>query len=109
MKTYVAKSPHKWPCDLCGDKILPGDRVAMWCWRGEDPPGNGCFGGISRVHTTCDAIASREDLYDESLTQFSDADECRHDQIGGDGSIPDAAYLLSLEAEAALAAARRIK
>lgn len=104
MKTYVAKTPHKRPCVLCGDTIIPGDRVSQWSWVNEDfkKKGDG-FGGITRVHASCDRIARREELYDDFLTPFEEADEGRCDAAA---SIPDSGYLLTLEADAALAAAR---
>ena len=48
-REYVAKSPHRRPCDGCGTPILPGDRVRTWCWM--DPDGIG--GNIMRLHVPC--------------------------------------------------------
>lgn len=109
MKPYIAKSPHKRPCDLCGSAILVGDRVKPWCWTSEDGPGDG-YGGICRTHVTCYTIGAREELMVEALVDFEDADEARWNNSDagaavGD-SIPDDQYLLSIEAAAALAADR---
>jgi hypothetical protein len=108
VKTYIAKSPHKWPCDLCGSAILVGDRVKPWCWTSEDGPGEG-YGGICRTHVTCYAIGEREQLMVEALVAFEDEDETRWNDsdVGAAGdSMPDDQYFLSIEADAALAADR---
>lgn len=57
-KPYVAKGPHKRPCDLCGTEVRPGDRMLMWAWTNDqwDGPGTG-FGDIMRVHEPCHALS----------------------------------------------------
>ena len=64
MKTYIAKGPHKRSCDLCGEKIEPGDRVETWCYVGEDGPASS---NIMRVHATCHAISNRDGIDEWTL------------------------------------------
>lgn len=80
---YIARKRHSKPCDLCEEPIIVGDRVKSWCWTSEDGPGNGTYGGICRVHATCDKIASDESIYDEHLSSFEATDEDQH-QNGGE-------------------------
>lgn len=55
---YIAKGPHKRPCDLCGVAILPGDLVEAWMWVAEEP----CYSNIIRAHATCSEILRREGI-----------------------------------------------
>ncbi len=57
-RTYIAKGPHKRTCDLCNDPILPGDKVATWCWVAEEIQDS----NIMRVHDTCNTIYEREGM-----------------------------------------------
>lgn len=55
MKTYVAKTEHRRPCDVCGTPILPGDRVVTWPHVAEELE----HSNIMRLHETCNAIRNR--------------------------------------------------
>ena len=103
-RTYVAKTEHKRPCDLCGDVVLPGDRVVMWAYVGEDGPGPGS--NIIRCHATCSAIQHREELDEWTLGRAFYRDVFEYGLVGLDDPKRWEPTKLVTEAAEALAAAR---
>lgn len=57
-QTYVARLPHRRPCDLCGEAIQVGQTCERWTYfpRG-DPP------STIRVHAACQEEAKRNEWY----------------------------------------------
>lgn len=108
-RKYTARSTHKNPCDLCESPIIPGDDVRAWPWWNYEGEEGVPFGGICRVHASCYVIGEREGLMEDSLRTFVYADEERWNETGAEESIPDSAYHLTEEADAALAAARKAR
>jgi hypothetical protein len=67
--TYVAKSKHKRPCDLCGCAIKIGDDVATWTWLGDEPPASS---NIMRVHVSCEVVRLEHDIDEWTLGEAFD-------------------------------------
>jgi hypothetical protein len=75
MKTYVAKTPHKRPCDACGYVIAVGDVVATWPYMGEEGPGQ--TSNIMRVHESCQRLLSKWGCDEFTLASAFTEDESK--------------------------------
>lgn len=58
---YVAARPHRRPCDLCGEPIVPGQSCEKWTYfQRHDPPME------IRVHQSCRDEAKQYEWYTDS-------------------------------------------